>query len=289
MGVKRAAVIWRAIAIFSGWLALAGCAEAPAPIQRLALLAPFEGRYREIGYNALYAARLAWQDFGSLTVELLPLDDGGTPASAAERARGLAQDPLVKVVIALGYDAASQDVQLALAGIPLVVVGNWNAQPVSGSTFVLANPSLSAQLSTPANLPVTAAPQLLPPIVGGDVLALRQFRRLATRQTDGFTILSSARLPDREFSARYRASGLYVPPSGLLDSLTYDAAGMSLQAMQTPDTAGRLRAMSYTGLNGIIRFQNGYWADAPIHRYRYDSACLQRSGDELCLVSAEDT
>ncbi len=287
MGAKRAAVIWRAAAIFSGWLALAGCAAAPAPIQRLALLAPFEGRYREIGYNALYAARLAWQDFGSLTVELLPLDDGGTPASAAERARGLARDPLVKVVIALGYDAASQDMQLALAGIPLVVVGNWNAQPVSGSTFVLANPSLSAQLSTPADLPVTAAPQLSPPIVGGDVLALRQFRRLMS-EIDGFTILSSARLPDREFSARYRASGLYAPPPGLLASLTYDAVGMSLQAMQTPDTAGRLRTMSYTGLNGVIRFQDGYWADAPIYRYRYDSVCLQRGVDELCLVSAGD-
>ncbi|MBE2183871.1 MAG: hypothetical protein IAE89_10635, partial [Anaerolineae bacterium] len=40
-------------------LCLAGCgATAATPkVQRIALLAPFEGRYREIGYNALYAAR----------------------------------------------------------------------------------------------------------------------------------------------------------------------------------------------------------------------------------------
>ena len=39
-------------------VALTACGGTP-PVMRLALLAPFEGRYREVGYQALYAARLA--------------------------------------------------------------------------------------------------------------------------------------------------------------------------------------------------------------------------------------
>ncbi|MCS7070642.1 MAG: hypothetical protein NZM00_03995, partial [Anaerolinea sp.] len=55
---------------------LTGCTvHQTAP--RIALIAPFEGRYREVGYNALYAARLALADAES-GVQLLPLDDGGS-------------------------------------------------------------------------------------------------------------------------------------------------------------------------------------------------------------------
>ena len=41
-------------------LALTACgASNPELPGKIALLAPFEGQYREIGYNALYAVRLA--------------------------------------------------------------------------------------------------------------------------------------------------------------------------------------------------------------------------------------
>ena len=61
-------------------LIMCGCAIVKAPITtRVALLAPFEGRYREVGYNALYAARLAFADSSIMSIELLAVDDGGTP------------------------------------------------------------------------------------------------------------------------------------------------------------------------------------------------------------------
>jgi ABC-type branched-subunit amino acid transport system substrate-binding protein len=64
-------------------------------ITRIALLAPFEGRYREVGYNAYYAALLALGESGSTQIELLAVDDGGSPATAAQRAAALARDPWV--------------------------------------------------------------------------------------------------------------------------------------------------------------------------------------------------
>lgn len=106
-------------------LALAsGCAISRAPaLPRLALLAPFEGEQRAIGYEALYAARLAIEDAG-LVVELYPVDDGGTLASAADRARALAGDPLTMMVLLFGDRAASGNVQTNLADLPALIVGD---------------------------------------------------------------------------------------------------------------------------------------------------------------------
>ena len=64
-------------------------------------------------------------------------------------------------------------------------------------------------------------------------------------------------------------SGLYVPEPGLLATLTHDAVGMALEAMQQSDVATALASQSYDGLNGRRRFEDGYWVDAPIHYYRY--------------------
>lgn len=285
MGVDSKLLLRFSLLAGVGWFVLAGCYPSTTSIQRLALLAPFEGRYREVGYNALYAARLAWQDFGNPEIELLPLDDGGAPSSAADRARALARDPLVKAVIALGYDAARPEVQTALNGTPLVIVGHWQAQPVTDSTFILASPELPTLLSAPADVDVVDAARLPAPITGGEVFALRQFPHLAPA-VSAVTILSSAALPDAAFVERYRSSGLYAPPPSLLTSLAYDATAMALQALEEADPAAAMRAMTYNGLNGVIRFQAGYWADAPIRRYRYDPDCLRRSGD-LCLVRTD--
>ncbi|MBK8025689.1 MAG: hypothetical protein IPK19_30930 [Chloroflexi bacterium] len=61
-----------------------GCAPQATPgINRVALLAPFEGANRLIGYEALYAARMAAADAGDLWLELLPIDDGNSQASSA--------------------------------------------------------------------------------------------------------------------------------------------------------------------------------------------------------------
>jgi ABC-type branched-subunit amino acid transport system substrate-binding protein len=82
----------------------AGCGGT-RPVIKFGLVAPFEGRYRPVGYDAIYAARLAVRErnaaggAGGYRVELVAYDDGGDPPSAVERAGQLALDPQVVAVI----------------------------------------------------------------------------------------------------------------------------------------------------------------------------------------------
>jgi len=81
-------------------LALVGC-TVTKPIIKIGLVAPFEGLYRDVGYDALYAVKLAlreWNEAGGVEgymVELVALDDGGDPDEAVGQASELILDPLV--------------------------------------------------------------------------------------------------------------------------------------------------------------------------------------------------
>jgi ABC-type branched-subunit amino acid transport system substrate-binding protein len=88
------------------WIFVSACGST-APVVKFGLVAPFEGRYRPVGYDAIYAARLAVRErnaaggVGGYRVELVAYDDGGDAPSAIERARQLALDP--QVVAVLGH------------------------------------------------------------------------------------------------------------------------------------------------------------------------------------------
>lgn len=243
-------------------------------VVRVALLAPFEGRYREVGYNALYAARLAMQDSQRQDVELLPIDDGGTVQSAVDRAHALADDPLVKIVLVMGYAPTDDQTQRALSGLPAVVIGEWGAKPANETVFILASPSLEKQITTPHDISVTDAATLTTPLVGGDVFALAQLPKLRP-SLDGITIVSSASLPDDAFRERYLHSAQFVPEPGLLATLSYDATAMAVQSIHAADDSRtavqqQLATLTYTGLNGTIKFEGGYWQNAPVYHYNYD-------------------
>jgi substrate-binding family protein len=250
---------------------LSGCTvvKSQTPV-KVALLAPFEGRYREVGYNALYAARLAAQDANNAGIELLPIDDGGSAESAADRARALASDPQVKAALVLGYAATDSGAQQAFGDVPAVIVGDWGAQPASQTTFILSNPALDSRLTVPTRVEVTDAAALAAPLTGGDVFALVQFPKLRG-STDGITVLSSGSLPDDTFQQRYAQSDQFAPPPGLLATLTYDATRILWQSVSDTraDTSQRIASTNYSGINRTIRFENGYWADAPLYEYRY--------------------
>lgn len=125
------------IAAFSlaAWLILAGCAPRTGQIVRIALLAPFEGADRDIGYEALYAARMAVAETDDIWLELLPIDDGGDQGVA--RARALAADPLVKAVLLLGNQSASPEVRAAFGDLPVLIVGDWGAEQDSANVILL--------------------------------------------------------------------------------------------------------------------------------------------------------
>ena len=234
-------------------LCLAACVAGGSPPQKIALLAPFEGQYREIGYNALYAVRLAFSDAEPERAQLLAVDDGGTPASAVARVKALNLDPAVAAIIALGPHATAPSAQMA-NDKPLVIVGNWGFDRADEDSLYASDRSLAAARQR------------------GDLYMLAQARALAD-DPETLRFSSSGSAPDAAFHERYINSARYAPAPNLLATLTYDIARLALAALEDGKP---IRATAYRGLNGAIRFEDGYWADAPLNRYRYD-------GDQLIL------
>jgi hypothetical protein len=75
------------------------------PVVKVGLVAPFEGRHRDIGYDVLYGARLAVRQLNAAggidgtRVALVALDDSGNPEFAAATADSLIVDPNVVAVV----------------------------------------------------------------------------------------------------------------------------------------------------------------------------------------------
>jgi len=76
------------------------------PTVKIGLSAPFEGLYRDLGYEVLYAVRLAVRERNALggvgqryLVELVALNDDGKAETAEEQARKMAVDPGVLAVL----------------------------------------------------------------------------------------------------------------------------------------------------------------------------------------------
>ena len=121
-------------------LILTACTVLPAgtaPIIRIGLVAPFEGRQREIGYDLIYAARLCvrqWNGRGGVEnyrVELVALDDGGDPERARRAAQSLGIDPAVVGVMGhwLAETTAAARPAYAQVGLPLIPVDKSTAWP----------------------------------------------------------------------------------------------------------------------------------------------------------------
>jgi len=98
------------------------------PTVKIGLVAPFEGGWRYVGYDVIYAVRLALREanaaggVGGYSVELVAYDDGADPAMAVEQVRKLSADR--EVVAAIGHfreetTGAASSVYVE-AGIPLV-------------------------------------------------------------------------------------------------------------------------------------------------------------------------
>jgi hypothetical protein len=108
------------------------------PITKIGLIAPFEGQQRAVGYEALYAVKLALRErnelggVGGWNVELTALDSSNQRAQALRQTLSLAVDP--DVVFALAVSAApdrtSLQSQLTRQSMPFDVI-IFPAEPVS--------------------------------------------------------------------------------------------------------------------------------------------------------------
>ena len=234
--------------------ALTAC-EAGLP-RKIALLAPFEGQYREIGYNALYAIRLAFADAEPKDAQLLAVDDGGTVATAIERIKALNIDPAVAAIMVLGPAATDPAVQMANEK-PLIIIGNWGHDRSDADSLYAAHPNLAKAHST------------------GDLLMLSETWDIRD-DLESLRFESNGSLPDAAFHKRYVNSALYAPPPNHLATLTYDIARLALAALKSDEA---FAANSHQGIAGSIRFKDGYWVSAPVNRYRYQGGQLVLAAD----------
>jgi branched-chain amino acid transport system substrate-binding protein len=100
--------------VLLGWL-ICSCAGlgSTKPLVKIGLVAPFEGLHRHLGYDVLYAVKLAVREcnaaggVGGYMVELVALDDGNDPAQAPLQARKMIVDPDVMGVIGHYSDEAA--------------------------------------------------------------------------------------------------------------------------------------------------------------------------------------
>ncbi len=229
--------------ILAALIALSGCAAHPTLMpSQIALLAPFEGTYRHVGYDALYAARLALRESDAVDIELLPVDDGGTLTSARDRAAALANNPMVSAAIVLGPNAAHPDVLLQFGDLPVITAGNWVERPNTSYSIVLSGQiqdSRDTEFFTPLN--------------------------------EGSVIRSSGRWPDPDFVRRYQDGQMFAPEPTPVATLVYDAVRLIVQALQAgrenADLLTAIENTTYIGYNGPIRFQDRNWLSAPIYDY----------------------
>jgi ABC-type branched-subunit amino acid transport system substrate-binding protein len=127
---------------------LSACRPAGLPrVVKIGLAAPFEGQHRSLGYDAIYAARLAVREInaqggvGGRYLELVAYDDRADPTLARTVARNLAIDPDVVAVIG-AYQQRTLTAAAPLyaeAGLPLIAMGGW-VTATTGPVWHLAPP-----------------------------------------------------------------------------------------------------------------------------------------------------
>jgi ABC-type branched-subunit amino acid transport system substrate-binding protein len=101
------------------------------PVIKIGLVAPFQGRYRDTGYDVIYSARLAIREAneqsgpGQPKLELVAVDDFGDPETARQTAQAMAVDPDVVAVIGhwLPETTAAARAIYAKEGVPFVAAG----------------------------------------------------------------------------------------------------------------------------------------------------------------------
>jgi len=115
------------VVLILGLLLLTSCARVH-PVVKVGLVGPFEGRYRSIGYDAIYSARLAVREvnarggIGGYRVALVAMDDGGDSELAIRTAAAMTSDPSVSAVVGhwLPETTSAAAALYADAGLPFI-------------------------------------------------------------------------------------------------------------------------------------------------------------------------
>jgi branched-chain amino acid transport system substrate-binding protein len=142
-GLRVAATVVCAVVLGLGCAACRPLAQAPSVV-KIGLAGSFEGLYRNSGYEALYAVKLAvaeWNARGGVAghpVELVALDDSGSAEQARRQPAELAADTdiLGAVGHTLGHTTDAALSEYARLGLPLVSPTAWTRNPRSEWVFL---------------------------------------------------------------------------------------------------------------------------------------------------------
>ncbi len=244
-------------------LGLCACAP-PRPTVKIALVAPFEGRLRQVGYDAFPAFRLAIREHiragGSARafVSFIAYTDDGDPDKARQVARQVARDPEVLVVVGhfLTITTLAALPIYAEAGLPLIAP-HVPADQLPPSPW-LFRMGPSSKESPRRNVPYPCPAELRQSAFGecwndAPPLDLLPTARAALAQ---FTDISLGPPPTPRSVVAWDATRLAL-------------AAIDLAAAQDTPTravvADALRHLQYDGLLGKIHFdEQQRWSEAPL-------------------------
>jgi len=288
---------------------LSACLPVARPLIKIGLIAPFEGRYRDLGYEVIYAVRLAVREAnaaggaGGYSLALMAYDDSGEADQAIEQAHKIATDPDVLGVI--GHwrttTTAAAAPTYAEVNLPLLAPNPGSAADLPAATYRLGLGSASEREAVP-----TGAQQCPPPcdalddltwlldaraahpesaIYGPPLWGEAQFLALAGPAAEGAYFITAAPYPadsaDPNFAERYTALSNGVQPRANA-VLAYDAARLLIEAIATsaadqltPDRAGvaaALDVIALDGLSGTLSFDaQRQWATAQAWVYQWQA------------------
>ena len=277
--------------LFFGIFAATACVPSTRPVVKIGLVAPFEGRYREIGEEIIYAVRLAVREanerggVSGYSIELMAYDDMGDAALAEEQARKVATDPQVVGVIGHWLDSTTVAAAPVYAdsGIPFLAVTVSPELDASAFRLWYTESAYLAAAPETTHCPVPCdslenlewlTSNLQSPISdlqisGPSLWGMNQFLRLVGDSAEGTYVLTPAPLPadstDPTFADRYRAISPGIEPR-YLAVLGYDAANLLLEAISQdlklnnmPTRSGvesALAQVDYAGLSGRFSFDS---------------------------------
>ncbi|MBL8094995.1 MAG: ABC transporter substrate-binding protein [Anaerolineales bacterium] len=214
------------------------------PTVKIGLVAPFEGAYRSLGYDVIWAVRLAVreanteQSIPGYGLELVALDDMGDADRAREQAAKLAADP--QVVAVLGHwrsgTTAAAAPDYATAGLPLLATGGVEPDPTEARYALWGR----------ADCLLRGGRGCIVWLGGEDTQSVCALAPLSPDSTDA------------GFSDRYRALSGGVEPT-FASVAAYDATRALIAAIaqaDAPTRAGVSTSLAHVTLDGL----SGAWA-----------------------------
>lgn len=266
------------------------------PVVKVAIVAPFTGIYREIGYQVLNGARIAVKEHNNNNsnmpqLELIAFDDVGDPTKAVEQAHKILADEKVIVVIGHWLDqttTAAAPIYMN-ANVPLVATSSSPSNPNNaGVTFFRLHPTVT-QISTAierlskqygvhstCNCGPYEAAEFLQNLgddnpyitaVGGPLWSLQAFHNLAGARSEGSFFIVPAPHPLLEnesapYLTQYQINYPHGPDPNWLSLHAYESINVIAKVIETTNAstpksvAISLSRIDYHGLIGRVQFDS---------------------------------